>query len=209
MHRESDGNVKDPMGHEDSSAAQPRMQSSSKNKNMTTWKIDQAHSAIEFKIKHLVVSTVGGSFKKFDATVESSQDDFSDAKITFEADVDSISTGQEQRDGHLKSDDFFNAATYPKITFTSTEIKKINSENYNLTGNLTIRDNTHPITLHVIYGGTVKNMQGKEVAGFELNGKISRKEYGLKWNVVTEAGHIAVGDEVRLHIGVELMKQDS
>lgn len=175
---------------------------------MSTWKIDQAHSHIEFKIKHLVVTTLGGHFNKFDATAETNSDDFSDAKISFEADADSISTGNEQRDGHLKSDDFFNTSTYPKIKFASTSLKKIDKENYKLTGNLTIRDKTLPVTLDVVYGGTIKNAYGKTIAGFELNGKINRKDFGLKWSFTTEAGNVVVSDEVKLAMGVEMMKQD-
>lgn len=175
---------------------------------MSTWKIDQAHSHIEFKVKHLVVTTLGGHFNKFDASAETTNDDFADAKISFEADADSILTGNEQRDGHLKSDDFFNAAEYPKLKFTSTSFKKIDGENYKLTGNLTIRDKTLPVTLDVVNGGTVKNFQGKTMAGFELSGKINRKDFGLKWTAATEAGNIVVSDEVRLAVSAEMVKQD-
>jgi polyisoprenoid-binding protein YceI len=174
---------------------------------MATWKIDQAHSHIEFKVKHLVVSSAKGEFTKYDATVESSKDDFSDAKITFEADVDSVSTGQEQRDGHLKSDDFFNAASFPKITFVSTELKQTDKEYYSLKGNLTIRDKTLPVTLNVVYGGTTKDGYGRIVAGFEVHGKINRKDYGLKWSMTTEAGGIVVADEVKIDIAAEFVKQ--
>lgn len=175
---------------------------------MATWKIDVAHSHIGFKVKHLVISTAKGEFKKFDATLESSADDFSDAKITFEAESNSISTGQEQRDGHLQSDDFFNAAAYPKVTFVSTGIKKVDAQNFKLSGNLTMRDKTLPITLDVVHGGTVKNpFSGLTSAGFELQGKVSRKEYGLKWNAATEAGGMVVADDVHLDIAVEMVKQ--
>jgi|SRR6185312_885923 len=175
---------------------------------MSTWKIDPAHSRIDFKVKHLVVTTLGGHFSKFDATAETNNDDFTDAKITFEADVDSITTGVEQRDGHLKSDDFFNAATYPKIKFVSTSFKKVDGQNYKLTGNLTIRETTLPVTLDVEYGGTTKNHFGKTLAGFEITGKINRKDFGLKWSAVTEAGSMVVGDDVKLAIVVEMLKQE-
>lgn len=175
---------------------------------MSTWKIDKAHSHIQFKVKHLVVTTLGGHFENFDATLETVNDDFTDAKISFEAEVNSVSTGNEQRDKHLESDDFFNAAAYPKLKFASTNIKKIDAENYKLTGNLTIRDKTLPVTLDVLYGGTTKNFAGKTVAGFELNGKINRKDFGLKWSFTTEAGNVVVSDDVRLVIGVEMVKQD-
>jgi len=174
---------------------------------MATWKLDGAHSHINFKVKHLVVSTVNGEFKKYDGTIESSADDFSDAKITFEADVDSISTGQEQRDGHLKSDDFFNVASYPKLKFASTGIKKAGDENYSITGNLTIRDKTLPVSLNAVYGGTVKDGYGRTIAGFEVHGKINRKDYGLKWSMTTEAGGLVVSDDVKIEIAAELVKQ--
>ena len=174
---------------------------------MTTWKIDQAHSQIGFKVKHMMVSTAKGEFKKFDATVEESKDDFTDAKITFEADVDSISTGHEQRDGHLKSDDFFNAASFPKLKFVSKEMKKVDGENYKLTGDLTIRDKSLPVTLDVEFGGVTKNPYGMTVAGFEIHGKINRKDYGLKWSMATETGGIVLGDEIKIEITAEILKQ--
>lgn len=173
---------------------------------MKTWKIDGMHSQVQFKVKHLVVTTVTGHFRTFDATLESSKDDFTDAKVSFEANVDSISTGNDQRDGHLKSDDFFNADKYPKLKFVSGWIKKIDDDHYKLSGELTIRDVTKPVTLDVVYGGTVKNPFGKTVAGFEITGKINRKEFGLKWHAATEAGQIVVSDEVRLDITVEMMQ---
>lgn len=173
---------------------------------MTTWKIDSVHSNVQFKVKHMVVTTVTGSFSKFDATVETSKDDFTDAKISFEADVDSIHTGNEQRDGHLKSDDFFNAAKYPKLNFVSKTIKKIDNEHYTIDGDITLRETTKPITLNAIYGGTALNPYGKTVAGFEITGKLNRKEFGLKWHAATEAGQIVVSDEVRLDVTAELFK---
>jgi polyisoprenoid-binding protein YceI len=175
---------------------------------MSTWKIDTVHSRIEFKVKHLVVTTLGGHFSKFDATAESNSNDFNDAKISFEADVDSISTNNEQRDGHLKSDVFFDAAKYPKLKFVSTGIKKIDAESFKLIGNLTIRDKTLPVTLDVAHGGTAMNFQSKTVAGFELTGKINRKDFGLTWSATTETGNIVLGDEVKLVLAVEMIKQD-
>lgn len=177
---------------------------------MRTWKIDNSHSRIQFKVKHLMVSHVSGEFTKYDATVESSKDDFSDAKITFEADVDSITTGNAQRDGHLKSNDFFNGASYPKIKFVSKELKKVDTENYKLVGDLTIRDKTLPITLDVVFGGmgTMNGMNGLHTAaGFEVKGKINRKDFGVSWNMATEAGGVVVGEEIKLDMTVELVEQ--
>lgn len=174
---------------------------------MSTYKIDAAHSEITFKVKHLMITNVTGNFNKFDATLESSAADFSDAKISFEADIDSISTNNEQRDAHLKSDDFFAAASFPKLSFTSTSFEKLNDSNYLLKGNLTIRGNSKPVELAVEYGGTVTDPYGQVKAGFEIGGKISRKEFGLTWSATTEAGGVVVSDEVKLHLGVQMIKQ--
>ena len=174
---------------------------------MATYKIDAAHSEITFKIKHLVISTVTGNFSKFDGTVECLNDDFSDAKITFEADVDSISTNSEQRDTHLKSEDFFHVQEFPKVTFKSTSIEKNGSNEYILHGDLTIRGVTNNIALNVEHGGSAVDPWGQTKEGFELTGKISRKEFGLKWNAITEAGGALVSDDVRLIMNVQLVKQ--
>lgn len=174
---------------------------------MATYKIDAAHSEINFKVKHLMITNVTGSFTKFDATLEAKADDLSDAKISFEADVNSISTNNEQRDGHLKSDDFFNAEKFPKLTFKSTEFKKLSDDKYKLSGDLTIRDVTKRVELGVEFGGTMTDPWGQEKAGFEIHGKISRKEFNLNWNAVTEAGGVVVSDEVRLQLAVQMIKQ--
>jgi polyisoprenoid-binding protein YceI len=174
---------------------------------MATWKIDPMHSEVQFKVKHLVISTVTGNFNSFDAQLEAESDDFTDAKIAFSADIDSVSTNNSQRDGHLKSDDFFNAEKYPKMTFESTKFEKTGSGNYKLHGNLTIRDNTKPVTLDVEHGGVAVDPYGQTKAGFELQGKINRKEFGLQWSAVTEAGGVVVGDEVKLLLNIQMVKQ--
>ena len=174
---------------------------------MATYKIDVDHSDIMFKVKHLMISTVTGIFKKFDATLEIDEDDLTTAKVSFEADVDSVDTKNEQRDTHLKSDDFFNAGQFPKMTFKSTSIKKSGEDEYRLTGDLTIRDITKPVELKVEYNGSTKDPWGQERMGFEVSGKINRKEYGLKWSAVTEAGGLVVADDVRLALNVEMVKQ--
>lgn len=174
---------------------------------MATYKIDQDHSDVMFKVKHLMISTVTGIFKKFDATLELNEEEFSDAKVYFEADVDSVDTKNEQRDGHLKSDDFFNAEQFPKMTFRSTSIKKTGDNEYKVTGDLTIRDITKPVELKVEYNGSTKDPWGQERMGFEISGKINRKEYGLKWSAVTEAGGLVVADDVKLAMNVEMVKQ--
>ncbi|MBZ5859216.1 YceI family protein [Flavihumibacter profundi] len=174
---------------------------------MAIWQIDPSHSEITFKVKHLVISTVSGKFNSFEGTVEAEKADFSDAKINFSADIDSITTGQEQRDGHLKSADFFDAAGHPKLTFVSKSIVCKTGNLFNVTGDLTIRGTTKPVELQVEFGGTQVDFYGNTVAGFELNGKINRQDFGLTWSAVTEAGGIVVADEVKLHMNVELHKK--
>ena len=174
---------------------------------MATYKIDVDHSDIMFKVKHLMISTATGYFKKFDATVETENDDFANAKVYFEADIDSVDTKNAQRDAHLKSDDFFNAEQFPKMTFRSTSIEKEGDGEYKLKGDLTIRDITKPVTLDVDYNGSTKDPWGFERAGFEVTGKINRKEFGLKWSAVTEAGGLVVDDIVKLQMNVEFVKQ--
>ncbi|MCG8373231.1 MAG: YceI family protein [Balneolales bacterium] len=172
----------------------------------TLWNIDTMHSEIQFKVKHLVISTVTGKFNSFNATVEAGDETFTGAKINFTADVDSIDTGVSDRDTHLKSDDFFNAAEYPKLTFESVSFDKIAEGTFKVTGNLTIRDITREIVLDVDHGGVVIDPYGQTKAGFELTGTINRKEFGLTWSAVTEAGSIVVGDEVKLQMNVQVIK---
>jgi polyisoprenoid-binding protein YceI len=172
----------------------------------TKWIIDPAHSEIHFKVKHLVISNVTGAFDKFDATVYSKGDDFTDAQIDFKADINSINTNQPDRDNHLKSPDFFDAATYPELTFVSESLREKGDSGFVLSGNLTIRGTTKLVELDGEFGGIVIDPYGNTKAGFELNGKINRKEFGLHWNVVTEAGGMVVADEIKLMMNVELVK---
>jgi polyisoprenoid-binding protein YceI len=173
---------------------------------MTLWKIDQAHSEVNFKVKHLVVSTVRGHFTNFNAEIESNKEDFSDAQIKFEAETNSINTKNEQRDAHLKSDDFFAAEKYPKIKFVSKSVKKISDYELKVVGEITLRGITKEITLDVIYNGTVAGFGGIEVAGFEIRTKLNRFDYGLQWNALTEAGGVVVSNEVKIEILAEFNK---
>lgn len=174
---------------------------------MSTFKIDAAHSEIIFKVKHLMITNVTGSFTKFDATMESATADFSDARISFEADVNSISTNNEQRDGHLKSDDFFSAEKFPALSFKSTSFSHQGGSDYSLVGDLTIRDITKSVEFAVEYGGTATDPYGQVKSGFEISGKINRKDFGLTWGAVTEAGGVVVSDEVKLLLNVQMIKQ--
>ena len=174
---------------------------------MAKWIIDTAHSEIGFRVKHLVISTVSGKFTRFEGKLEGDPADLSKAQISFSADIDSITTGNEQRDGHLKSADFFDAANHPKLTFRSTSIVHKGGNDYKVTGDLTIRHTTKPVTLNVEFGGIQDNLYGQTVAGFEITGKINRQEFGLTWSAVTEAGGIVVADDVKLMVNAELVKE--
>jgi polyisoprenoid-binding protein YceI len=172
----------------------------------TKWVLDPMHSEVQFKVKHLVISTVSGFFKSFEGQLETENEDFTGAKIEFSLDVNSIDTTQPQRDEHLKSAEFFDAATYPKITFKSTSFTA-DGDDYKLVGDLTIKDVTKPVTLAVEYGGSAGDFYGNTKAGFEVTGKINRKEFGLVWDGVTEAGSIVVGEDIKLNMNIQFAKQ--
>ncbi len=167
----------------------------------TKWAIDPTHSEVSFKVKHLVISTVTGYFREFEGVAESTSDDFQGAKVSFSAKIDSIDTNQADRDGHLKSDDFFNAEKFPHLKFEGV----VSGDK--LKGDLTIRDITKEVELDVDFGGIAGDPYGNTKAGFEIEGKISRKEFGLKWNAVTEAGSVVVSEQVKLILSVQLLKQ--
>lgn len=174
--------------------------------NEIKWVLDPTHSELQFKVKHLVISTVTGAFKKFDAHVVSNGDSFVGAKVHLQAEVASIETGNSQRDEHLRSADFFDASQYPTMLFESTEFRKVDEENYELHGNLTIRGVSKAVKLSVVYGGTIKDPWGNIKAGFEVSGKINRKDFGLMWSAVTETGGLVVSDEVKIIANVEFVK---
>lgn len=169
------------------------------------WNIDATHSEVQFKVKHLVISTVTGSFKKFDGSLETVNDSFDGAKAKFSLETNSIDTNVADRDAHLKSADFFDAQNYPNLTFEG-ELKK-SGNNYKLVGNLTVKDISKPIELAIEPGGTMVDGYGQNKAGFEINGEINRKDFGLTWSMVTEAGGIVVGDQVKLHLNVQVVEQ--
>jgi polyisoprenoid-binding protein YceI len=172
----------------------------------TKWVLDPMHSEVQFKVKHLVISTVTGSFKTFEGELTTESDDFEGADVSFSLDVNSIDTNQEQRDGHLKSAEFFDAETYPKISFKSTSFTK-DGDDYKLTGDLTIKDVTKSVTLNVEHGGVAGDFYGNTKAGFEVTGKINRKDFGLVWDGVTEAGSVVLGSDIKLIINVQFAKQ--
>jgi polyisoprenoid-binding protein YceI len=166
------------------------------------------HSEVQFKVKHLMITTVTGFFNKFNVEAESEDDQFNGAhNIVFTADVNSISTNNEQRDTHLKSPDFFDVEKHDEIRFVGKSYENVGDGEYKLHGDLSIRDVTKPVTVNVEFGGTVVDPYGQTKAGFTVTGKISRKEFGLTWNAVTEAGSVVVSDEIKLQAEVQLVKQ--
>lgn len=172
------------------------------------WVLDPMHSEVQFKVKHLMITTVTGYFQKFNVVAETGDAQFSTAsKVEFTADVNSINTNNEQRDTHLKSPDFFDATQHAEITFVGSKYEKKSGDDYQLHGNLTIKGITKPVTVDVEFGGIVVDPYGQTKAGFTVSGKISRKEFGLTWSAVTEAGSVVVGDEIRLQAEIQLVKQ--
>jgi polyisoprenoid-binding protein YceI len=173
----------------------------------TKWAVDPTHSEIGFKVKHMMFTNVSGQFKNFTATAETEGDNFDNAKFDFSADVDSVTTGSADRDAHLLSADFFNAEQFPKLTFTSTAFTKKNEGEYNLTGDLTVHGVSKPVTLDVEFGGIAKDPWGNTKAGFTITGKLNRKDFGLTWNAALETGGVLVGEDVKLAIELQFVKQ--
>lgn len=175
--------------------------------NKTVWTFDPAHSELLFKVKHLMITNVKGEFREFDGKVESNGDDFRNAKIDIRIAADSVFTNQADRDGHLRSGDFFDVEKYPEMRFESTEVNKLDDENYQLKGLLTIKDISREVVLDAEFGGYVKDPYGNEKAGFSVSGKFNRKDWGLNWNAALEAGGVMVSDDVRLNAEIQLVKQ--
>ncbi len=175
--------------------------------NTTKWGVDPMHSEVQFKVKHLVISTVTGSFGSFTATLDSNGLDFNGATATFEADIDSISTNLTDRDNHLKSADFFDAANFPKLIYKANHFKALGGDSFEVEGEMTLRGVTKPLTLKANYGGNMTDFYGNDKIGFELEGKLNRQDFGLTWSAVTEAGGIVVSDEVRLILNLQFAKQ--
>lgn len=174
---------------------------------LTKWKIDPTHSEVQFKVKHLMITTVTGYFTKFDLEVDTDGDDFATAQnIVFTADIDSINTNNEQRDTHLKSPDFFDVDNHKQLRFESNSFEVKGSE-ARIQGDLSIRGVTQPAVFTADLAGIVVDPWGQTKAGFTVAGKISRKEFGLTWSAVTEAGQVVVSDEIRLQAEIQLVKQ--
>ncbi len=172
----------------------------------TKWALDAAHSELQFKVRHMLVSNVSGQFKTFDASVETDGDDIATAKVSFSAEVASITTNNEQRDGHLRSGDFFDTENHPTLTFEGQGMTKIDDENYTMTGNLTMRGVTKAVTLKVEFGGIVTDPWGNTRTGFTIATKINRKDYGVSFSMVSETGGILLGEDVTINANVEFVK---
>lgn len=175
---------------------------------MTTWTLDAAHSQIEFAVKHMMVTTVRGQFRKFSVDVDFDEENPERSSVSAHIDASSIETGMEARDAHLRSGDFFDAQAFPELTFRSTKIAA-SRDGYKIDGDLTIRDVTRSVTLEAEIGGVVPNMQGGRRAGFSATTKISRKAWGLTWNQVLEAGGLAVGDDIKISIEVAMVAAEA
>jgi polyisoprenoid-binding protein YceI len=171
----------------------------------TKWVLDPSHSELNFKVKHLMISNVKGSFRKFDTEIDG--ENFTSSPVHVTIDASSVFTNDDSRDGHLKSADFFDVENHKEISFKSTTLKKVDNENYILTGQLTMKGISNPVTLDVEFGGTNKDPWGNEKAAFTINGKINRKDWGLNWNAALETGGVLVSDEVRISGDIQLIKK--
>jgi polyisoprenoid-binding protein YceI len=172
------------------------------------WHIDASHSEIQFAVRHMMISTVRGRFNQFSGTVEADEQNPTAARVEVQIDTASLDTGDEKRDTHLRSPDFFDVQQFPTMTFKSTRIEQVDDRHGRLQGDLTIRDVTRPVTLDVEYAGMAKSPWGTTSAGFSAETRINRKDWGLNWNVALETGGWLVSDEIRISVEVELVKQE-
>ncbi len=172
-----------------------------------SWQIDSSHSQINFTARHMMISKVRGTFENFSGTVNFDEENPTHTAVNIEVDLTSINTRDEQRDGHLKSPDFFDVENYPTMKFVSSRVEQFDAHNGRLYGQLTIKDVTKEAVLDVEYAGIAKSPWGTESAGFSASGSINRKEWGLNWNQALETGGVLVGDKINIEIELELVKQ--
>ncbi len=172
-----------------------------------SWKIDSAHSQVTFSVRHMMISNVYGRFEKFEGDVDFNETDPARSTVDVSIDASTINTREPQRDGHLKSPDFLNVEKYPSIGFKSTRVEMINPDHGKVYGDLTIRNTTRPVVLDVEYSGTARSPYGTVSAGFSASARINRKDWDLTWNVALETGGVLVGDEIKVNIDVELVRQ--
>jgi polyisoprenoid-binding protein YceI len=173
----------------------------------TKWTIDPTHSEIGFKVKHMMFTNVSGEFTSYDATITTEDDDFTKSSIEFSADINSINTNNTDRDNHLKSADFFDAEKFPKLTFKSSSLTKVDDDNYELEGELSLHGVTKTVKLPAEVSGQLKDPWGNTKAGINVYGKLNRKDFGLNWNSALETGGVLVGEEVKLNIELQFVKQ--
>lgn len=178
-----------------------------KDATKTKWTLDPSHSELEFKVRHMMITNVKGEFKKFDATIVSDGSDFSKANIDVTIEAASVSTGNEERDGHLKGADFFEVEKYPALSFKSTSLRQVDDDDYELKGILEIKGVKKEVVLDVEFGGINKDPWGNEKVGFSVEGKVNRKDFGLNWNAALETGGVLVSDEVKISADVQFVKQ--
>jgi len=174
---------------------------------LTTWSIDRAHSHVEFAVRHLMISTAKGRFTEVSGTVRSDDADPAKGEVDIAIDVASIDTREAQRDAHLRSADFFDAENFPTITFKSRRLSEVKGGRFKIVGDLTIHGVTREVVLDVTSEGRGKDPWGGERAGFNATTKIKRSDFGLTWNQLLETGGVAVGDDVKISVDVELVKQ--
>jgi polyisoprenoid-binding protein YceI len=172
-----------------------------------TWVVDKAHSSVDFSVRHMMIAKVKGTFHEFDAKIEADPEDLTTAQIEFTVDLNSVDTRNADRDNHLRSPDFFDVANHPKLTFKATNIVKTGDNEYDVTGDLTLHGVTRSETFKVTYEGGGKDPWGNEKAGYTVEGKINRGDYGLKWNAPLETGGVLVGEEVKINVEIEALKQ--
>lgn len=174
----------------------------------TVWTVDHVHSEVGFSVKHMMISKAKGTFEKFDAVIEADLEDFSNANIEVKVETASINTRNEDRDNHLRSADFFDSENFPHMTFKATDVEKVTSEEYRVSGNLTIKETTKPVTLDVTFEGVSKNpMTSATTAGFSGSTVINRKEFGLTWNAAVETGGVLVGEDVKINFELEVYQE--
>lgn len=173
----------------------------------TKWAIDPTHSEISFKVKHLMITNVKGVVKEFDAVIHTTDNNFITSDINLHLKPASIDTGVADRDAHLRSADFFDVENYPEMIFKGSSVEKADDDSYTLSGDLTIKGITKPVKLEVEFNGVMKDPWGNEKAGYAINGKINRKEWGLNWNATLEAGGLLVSDDVKISSEIQLIKQ--
>jgi len=173
---------------------------------LTKWALDPTHSELQFKVKHLMITTVTGSLKSFSADLTSEGDEFTNADISFKGELSSLDTGNTDRDNHLKSADFFDAEQFPTIEFKSTNVEK-DGDDYKLTGDLTVKGTTKPVKLTAEFGGIATDPWGQTKAGFTLSGKLNRSDFGLTWNAALETGGVMVSEEVKILGELQFIKQ--